>query len=246
MSNDMIKRVHLKSCIKSVFVHSFHPRMAFCGLQGYGSPKYQAYATTVRYECMQEFLEVCSLIDENALLNEETQCSNFRYLASSSKGFKIEDEDIPVYKREGVIVEGVIVRQFSNVVSQVQTDDTYLPYSTEAIDAIPRKKIVGKVTGSVYNARWLKNFEDLKKFKNKTGNFFVPENYPANPSLGKWVTAQRKAHNQRKYGNQSGGMTDERIELLKSIGFITDQGHLAVLPCINHGRRCAMMHDAQK
>ena len=255
LSNDLIKRIHLKSCIKDVFEDSFHPRMAYMSLKGYGSSKYQAYNTTVRYECLQEFLEVCNLIHKGDLL-DQIPWGNFRFLAPSSKRFKIEVEDFPDRNWNGGFQ-----CQSTNVNRARKTVQRDLSYSKEPIYTLPKVMVVGEqkvvvagegkakrkvvgeqkvVVAGKNNAPWLEQFEELKKIKNETGNFFVPKNHPANPSLRKWVNEQRSAYIKWKKGKKGTGMTDERIELLKSIGFITDQGHLAVAPCI---QRPLSIHD---
>jgi hypothetical protein len=46
--------------------------------------------------------------------------------------------------------------------------------------------------------RWLKSYRELKAFKEKYGHCRVPDQYEANPALGKWVSWQRKQEREGK------------------------------------------------
>mmetsp|Transcript_9203 Transcript_9203/g.13821 ORF Transcript_9203/g.13821 Transcript_9203/m.13821 type:complete len:761 (+) Transcript_9203:61-2343(+) len=67
---------------------------------------------------------------------------------------------------------------------------------------------------------WNSKFEQLKEYKRNFGHTNVPKNYEKNPTLANWVKTQRKNYRLLMNSNKaSGAMTNERIGLLKSIGF---------------------------
>ncbi len=65
---------------------------------------------------------------------------------------------------------------------------------------------------------WKVKFDELKAYKSIVGNCDVPQAYKTNPALGKWVSKQRDAYRDFHSGKQS-SMTQEKINLLESIGF---------------------------
>jgi hypothetical protein len=102
-------------------------------------------------------------------------------------------------------------------------------------------------TWDVLEAQWFQRLQELKAYKQIHGDTLVPSGYSENPSLGDWVSNQRKdyAHylkikeiNEKLRGaevlddkvkkelerltRRSGGMTEKRIELLKAEGFVWD------------------------
>lgn len=62
---------------------------------------------------------------------------------------------------------------------------------------------------------WDTNLSALTEFKNKNGHCNVPQKYADNPSLGLWVT------NNRRLG-KSGKLSKDKIDKLNSIGFAWD------------------------
>ena len=68
---------------------------------------------------------------------------------------------------------------------------------------------------------WEDRYEELKKYKFEYGNCNVSQKWSENPQLGKWVTNQRTQYRLHREGKKS-PMTEERIALLESIGFIWD------------------------
>ena len=62
---------------------------------------------------------------------------------------------------------------------------------------------------------WHKKFEEMRQYKDTHGNCLVRY---AHPTLGSWVSTQRQNYKKMKEGNRS-HMTQERIDLLTSIGF---------------------------
>lgn len=73
---------------------------------------------------------------------------------------------------------------------------------------------------------WLNVYEELKQFYNEHGHCKVPQVYSKNPKLGKWVKAQRTQYRLLQNGKHS-SMTNARIQLLESIGFIWEANHTA-------------------
>lgn len=93
---------------------------------------------------------------------------------------------------------------------------------------------------STITGRWREQYEALKVFAEQNGHCRVPYNYPANPSLGRWVMRQRRLYRRmherevEEEGQSNGGdrhrtipvkvrsssvLTDERREALEKIGF---------------------------
>jgi len=65
---------------------------------------------------------------------------------------------------------------------------------------------------------WNECFEQLREFKVKFGNCFVPQHYSANPKLGQWVSTQRSNYRLYQEGKTS-PMTAELIRELESLAF---------------------------
>jgi len=70
---------------------------------------------------------------------------------------------------------------------------------------------------------WEGRFKKLKKYKKRHGNCQVPKGYIENPRLGNWVNYQRQLH-KRKIARKDSELTDKRLSLLDSIGFIWHVG----------------------
>ena len=86
---------------------------------------------------------------------------------------------------------------------------------------VPRKK--KQRTGKLgkQSARWNDMFDRLLEFKRLHGHCLVPNRYANDPSLGAWVSTQRRHYKMLKSGekNVSSPMTPERASRLASIGF---------------------------
>ena len=67
-------------------------------------------------------------------------------------------------------------------------------------------------------ADWNDRYEQLLEFKKENGHCVVPQHYPRNRALGKWVAKQREQFRFSREGRHS-FLTEERIDLLKSINF---------------------------
>ena len=59
---------------------------------------------------------------------------------------------------------------------------------------------------------WHEMYDALKEYKDKKGDCLVPQNYPQNQKLGRWVAAQR-----RKFTNNK--ISQEKVRLLDNISF---------------------------
>jgi Helicase associated domain len=70
------------------------------------------------------------------------------------------------------------------------------------------------------DASWMYKYHELQQFMNRFGNCNVPTKYVPNPALGRWVSTQRSEY---KIFIQTGGrsrhLTQQKIDLLNSIGF---------------------------
>lgn len=73
---------------------------------------------------------------------------------------------------------------------------------------------------------WLNMYEELKQFYQEHGHCKVPQVYSKNPKLGKWVKAQRTQYRLLQNGKHS-SMSNARIQLLESIGFVWEANHSA-------------------
>jgi len=80
--------------------------------------------------------------------------------------------------------------------------------STEKVNQL---KQIG-FTFEVLELRWQSRYEELQLFKNRYGHCNVPNNFPQNPSLARWVSIQRD----KKKRNS---LEANRVELLEAIGF---------------------------
>ena len=122
----------------------------------------------------------------------------------------------------------------------------------DSSEAILTKKRVQKLNeiGFVWDALeaiWFGRLQELKAYRKNHGDTLVPQSYPANPSLGKWVHTQRSdyAQYQKKMAFEENwrgvkelddevkdervrltsgkrGMTKEGIQLLEVEDFVRD------------------------
>jgi len=69
--------------------------------------------------------------------------------------------------------------------------------------------------GSTHESKWLSKFEELRKYKEVHGDCKVRTNIS---KLGRWVQYQRQYYRVFKEGKKA-SITQERIDLLNSIGF---------------------------
>ena len=66
---------------------------------------------------------------------------------------------------------------------------------------------------------WNDRYDELDVYKAEHGNCLVPQHYPDNKALGKWVDKQRTQYRLRREGKQT-PLTEERIKLLDEVGFV--------------------------
>ena len=65
---------------------------------------------------------------------------------------------------------------------------------------------------------WNDRYDELDVYKAEHGNCLVPQHYPDNKALGKWVGNQRTQYRLRREGKHS-FLTEERIKKLDEVGF---------------------------
>ena len=68
---------------------------------------------------------------------------------------------------------------------------------------------------------WDRRLDELREYRDKHGDFKVPQDYEPSPSLAKWVMKQRQYYRILRKGRPS-QMTEERIDRLEGIGFEWD------------------------
>ena len=85
----------------------------------------------------------------------------------------------------------------------------------EALDMVWDNRAEGQTK---YDAKWQERYEELAQFQKEHGHCFVASN---SGSLGRWVSNQRKAYQNRLKYNVS-SLTDKREKLLRDIGFDFD------------------------
>jgi hypothetical protein len=76
----------------------------------------------------------------------------------------------------------------------------------------------GKSQTDCLTYTWSARFEQLLEFKAQFGHYLVPEQYAANPTLGRWVKTQRCSYKLYQEGKPS-PMTAEHIRELDSVEF---------------------------
>lgn len=74
---------------------------------------------------------------------------------------------------------------------------------------------------NAYDKKWKEMFQKLVRYKETYGTCDVPYNYQGeDSSLGPWVSTQRRVYNKKTYMyGQAKEMSQERVNLLKSVGF---------------------------
>ena len=87
--------------------------------------------------------------------------------------------------------------------------------------------------------RWKAEFRALKRFLKREGHARVPDKYHADPTLGAWVTKQRRAYhweqcrkvagNRAFAGSSHDRISDEQVSLLSSVGFEWEVGRTLAL-----------------
>ena len=84
-------------------------------------------------------------------------------------------------------------------------------------DKIDKLKSIG-FEFDARDAKWLQKFDVLLKYKQRHGDFLVPNNYQEDLSLSNWVANQRAQYNLYMKGSKS-HMTERRLKILTDAGF---------------------------
>eukprot|EP00550_Attheya_septentrionalis_P007695 CAMPEP_0198281856 /NCGR_PEP_ID=MMETSP1449-20131203/1736_1 /TAXON_ID=420275 /ORGANISM="Attheya septentrionalis, Strain CCMP2084" /LENGTH=1094 /DNA_ID=CAMNT_0043977825 /DNA_START=130 /DNA_END=3414 /DNA_ORIENTATION=- len=90
-------------------------------------------------------------------------------------------------------------------------------FSDDQINILKGLGFVFQVRYGSLDDIWKRRLEELKQFKQEHGDCLVPKSYE-NQELARWVRKQRELGKWRMDGKPS-PMTDERMELLESLGF---------------------------
>jgi len=72
----------------------------------------------------------------------------------------------------------------------------------------------------VYEDNWHEMLDDLRKYKERHGDYLVPQKYGPNRQLGHWVNNQRQAYKRMLKGEKQSSMAKERICVLNEMGFV--------------------------
>eukprot|EP00581_Thalassiosira_minuscula_P007000 CAMPEP_0183706548 /NCGR_PEP_ID=MMETSP0737-20130205/3328_1 /TAXON_ID=385413 /ORGANISM="Thalassiosira miniscula, Strain CCMP1093" /LENGTH=498 /DNA_ID=CAMNT_0025933963 /DNA_START=170 /DNA_END=1666 /DNA_ORIENTATION=+ len=94
-------------------------------------------------------------------------------------------------------------------------------------------------------ADWNDRYEQLLEFKKENGHCIVPQHYTRNRALGKWVAKQREQYRFYREGKHS-FLTEERIDLLKSVGFVWQIKGRGVNKNKQNGKTTGMDMDKEK
>lgn len=81
--------------------------------------------------------------------------------------------------------------------------------------------LVQKQVSTVFDAMWKERYDELVIFWKKHGHSCVPQRYPPNKALGKWVHKQRQEHKKKRDGLAC-TLTLYRIESLEKVNFQFD------------------------
>ncbi|CAB9496719.1 helicase [Seminavis robusta] len=90
--------------------------------------------------------------------------------------------------------------------------------SKDKSKATNKKKRKRSSSGMTAEQRWEWMLERLEEFKEKEGHCNVPNRYPDDPSLGCWVSTQRR-HYKKSLTNPGEGLSKERAAKLVAMGF---------------------------
>lgn len=69
-------------------------------------------------------------------------------------------------------------------------------------------------------ATWDAKFKQLQEYKAIHGDCLIPTKYSKDPALGRWVSTQREQYRLWKSGDARSKMTETKIHLLESVGFV--------------------------
>jgi len=80
----------------------------------------------------------------------------------------------------------------------------------------------GKRFKPFHEEKWNLHLEQLRYFKKTHGHCLVPHTFPENQHLARWVKRQRRQYKLMLAGQISSTMTQERVNILNTEGFIWD------------------------
>ena len=140
--------------------------------------------------------------------NQDSWDRCFKELAA----YKLENGDCNVPKRFEGGLGAWVVNQRSRKDSL--SDDRKKRLEDLGFQWKPKRgrkpKATSKSRASKSQNKWDVRFEELAAYKLENGDCNVPQKYPANPQLGKWVTHQRE---------RKGSLSDDRKKRLEDLGF---------------------------
>uniref|UniRef100_A0A7S4IX66 Helicase-associated domain-containing protein n=1 Tax=Odontella aurita TaxID=265563 RepID=A0A7S4IX66_9STRA len=106
-----------------------------------------------------------------------------------------------------------IIRYFSSQTMKVGQDSADNNASED-----DKQSEVSEETPLWNNQNFVKMFEELKEFEAKFGSFAVPEVYPPNPKLFKWVLYLHESLDKSRKG-EKGPLTKDQVRQLEDLGF---------------------------
>jgi len=68
--------------------------------------------------------------------------------------------------------------------------------------------------------KWISKYNELLQYRRDHGDCRVPLRYSENPALGRWVSTQRRDYKAWEKDKNSSSLTEAKVKLLNSIGFI--------------------------
>lgn len=126
-------------------------------------------------------------------------------------------------KRKFELIES-LSSDFSQVVPQEDRTsmNTFLPHKRmkKSSPETPRPS-AQRQERTVFDEMWQQRYDELVKFWKENGHCSVPQRYPPNKALGKWVHKQRQEFKKKRDGELS-SLTSYRIAALQKIGFQVD------------------------
>lgn len=150
-------------------------------------------------------------VGEEGLIDESVIKSRFRVLWMVLEALMKEDPVLrSAIKRLG--------RSASRLSHSDQLLDDLLEFHAPSIDLRQIMPAISATIGLKYTGSWDKYFNELKKFKERSGHLRIPNNYKIK-GLQSWCYKMRTAKRQ-------GLLSKEKINALEGIGFIWQQSNL--------------------
>ncbi|KAL7459991.1 hypothetical protein ACHAXS_000462, partial [Conticribra weissflogii] len=73
---------------------------------------------------------------------------------------------------------------------------------------------------AIDDPKWMNKYNELLQYRRDNGDCRVPLRYSENPPLGRWVSSQRRDYKVWEKNKNSTSLTEAKVNLLNSIGFI--------------------------